>query len=423
HKAALFEVLRASISLVANLATAGDWQSPSFEHSVHSMAGRYTGRITEHHDDYKRDRHADAEAFERAYLREYARPPAAVRARALMTTCGMAAFTTILAMIERDLPGQGPVLVGASTYHECKDLILTGALGARVLLVDEGDTSGLLAAVGHHRPPAIFLDSLCNAKGILVPDIHALVHHLRAQGPNTLLVIDNTGLSAAFRPLSLQRADDDPIRIVAHESLTKYPQWGLDKVTGGMILAPVREGAALADLREHLGTNVCDASVRVVPLPHRRLFERRLLRLSRNARLLAGHVQISAGEMGGGVVTGAVHPGLPGHPSSAVAGRRPFTGGFLAIEFAAGFDTIETHRSFLHSLFERARHLHVPLTAGASFGLNTTRAYLTAVTSDHGAPFVRVSPGTEHRLGIEDLKRVLSCALTETARRSERAGS
>src|SRR5207247_774839 len=83
-KSSLAEMLRPAITQAAAAIVATDWQSPSFAHAVHSSAGRATGRITEHLDDYQRDRHADAAEFEQAYLREYVDGAALHNLRALM---------------------------------------------------------------------------------------------------------------------------------------------------------------------------------------------------------------------------------------------------------------------------------------------------------------------------------------------------
>src|SRR5205085_1233707 len=96
RKRAATEMLRTLRSLAAGAATATDWQSPSFGHSVRPQAGRFGGRVTEHRDDYRRDRHHDAARFEAAWLREYVDRPPGMSLRALMTSCGMSAFTTIL---------------------------------------------------------------------------------------------------------------------------------------------------------------------------------------------------------------------------------------------------------------------------------------------------------------------------------------
>ena len=94
ERASLADRLRVEQALLAGLIGAPDWQSPSFLHSVAPAAGRETGRIRAHWNDYKRDRHADAEAYERRYLEQMIDCPPGLRP--LLTGCGMAAFTTIL---------------------------------------------------------------------------------------------------------------------------------------------------------------------------------------------------------------------------------------------------------------------------------------------------------------------------------------
>jgi hypothetical protein len=65
---------------------------------------------------------------------------------------------------------------------------------------------------------------------------------------------------------------------------------------------------------------------------------------------------------------------------------------------------------------DEAERRGVPLAAGASFGLNTTRIYVTASNSDPARGFIRISPGTEHRLQIEALADVFESALERLGR-------
>lgn len=61
ERVSLADRLRVEQAMLAGLLAAPDWQSPSFLHSLAPAAGRQTGRIRAHWNDYKRDRHADAE--------------------------------------------------------------------------------------------------------------------------------------------------------------------------------------------------------------------------------------------------------------------------------------------------------------------------------------------------------------------------
>jgi cystathionine beta-lyase/cystathionine gamma-synthase len=410
RKRVLADLVRTQKALAASFITATDWQSPSFAHTVYSMAGRYTGRIAEHQTDYKRDRHADAKAFEDAYLAEYVDNPHAHELEALMTNCGMAAFTTVLDYLRLEDRIRGDVLVGRSLYHECKALVAS-AFGPHVREFDEADAERAIRLIDEVQPAAVFVDSLCNAKGIVVPDLGSLTGHLISRGSPTYLVIDNTGLSCAFQ--QFLEPSLGSLRPIIIESLTKYAQFGLDHATAGMIVCLREDAGALDAYREHLGTNVTDTSVHVIPWPDRRLLDRRLARLEGNTRILASGLREHVDRSPSPIVRGVAYPGLLDHPSFDVASRLPFRGGFFEIEFAD--DRVDVHRRFVREALAAASEQGVPMTAGASFGLNTTRIYNTASNSSRGRPFVRVSPGTEHRLGVEALKGVFARAIDQLA--------
>ena len=322
QKASLADLLRAERALTAGLVAAADWQSPSFLHSTMPAAGRQRGRIQAHWNDYKRDRHLDGEELERRWVAEMVDGPPGLRA--LLTTCGMAALTTVLSFLTMEGQLGGPVLVGAGVYHETR-LLLERAMPGRVRIVDERDTQGLLRTIEELNPSAIFLDALSNTKWMPVAELPPLIDHLRHS--ETHLVIDNTGLSVFSQPFALA---DESVRLIVFESLLKYAQLGLDRANAGVIVARGEVAEALSEYREHLGTNVADVAVHAVPSPDRGVLERRLERLGRNALVLASHLRDR--------VDGAVeivYPGLACPASVAAASGRVFSGGCLSIVFDA----------------------------------------------------------------------------------------
>ncbi len=405
--------LRTLQGIAAAALTASEWQSPSFGHSMFPTSGRQTGRVTPHVDDYRRDRHPEAAAMEESFLREYIDDPNGFRLRALMTGCGMSAFVTILHYLTSGPARSAPLLIGEAVYHECKDLAKS-CFGPRLVAVPETCTPAILRAVEDLRPSVVMLDSLCNARGIHVPDVPAILDRMRMSGADAHLVLDNTGLSCAFQPFRLLHPGDR-VRLVSFESLTKFPQFGLDRAAAGMIVAQPEDATALDRLRENLGTNVPDALAHVIPQPNRSMLELRLHRLGRNATVLALGLQACAEQEGRGVVAGVAYPGLPNHPSRSVAKRLSFRGGFLMLEFGERFDRPEVRERFVKRALEVARERRVPLVAGASFGLDTTRIYETASAPLESRSLVRVSAGTEHRGQIEDLAEALCVAIRVSA--------
>jgi cystathionine beta-lyase/cystathionine gamma-synthase len=247
------------------------------------------------------------------------------------------------------------------------------------------------------------------------PDLGRVIAALATQPDPVHLVIDNTGLSCSFQPFRLLPAGAAHLRVIAFDSLTKYGQFGLDRATAGMIVAPAEHGGELDARREHLGTNVTDTSVNVIPFPHRARLELRLSRLGRNAGTLAARLQAHAEAHPGSPLRGARHPGLPGHPSHPHMAPASFRGGFFSLELAPRFECDQSRAAFLRLALDEAERRAVPLAAGASFGLNTTRLYVTASNSDPARAFIRVSPGTEHRLQVETLGDAFECALDRMA--------
>ena len=394
EQASLADLLRAEQALTAALVGAADWQSPSFLHSAVSAAGRQNGRIRAHWNDYKRDRHLDADAYERDYLAAMIDGSAGLRA--LLTSCGMAAFTTILSFLSLEGKLDGHVIAGAGLYHESR-LLLERTLRNRIRFVDERDTPALLRAIDELNPSAIFLDSLSNTTWMPVPELAPVIERLR--GTDTYLVVDNTCLSVSCQPFALAGAS---VRLLVFESLLKYAQLGLDRANAGVVVAHADDAELLSRYREHLGTNVADVAVHALPAPDRLVLERRLGRLQRNALLLATRLS----ERAPPAVT-VVYPGLAPHS----ARRLPFRGGCVTIVLPGHDPELRRERALVQAAVAEAARRGVALLAGSSFGFDTTRIYLTAEGAERGVPFIRIASGTEHRLAVEPLAEALTAAV------------
>ena len=400
QKTAGVDLIRMQVSVAAALQTAADWQSPPIRGSNGIRSGRFSGLVREHCDDYKRDRHADAAEFEAAYVREYVDVPPAAPVRAIMTSCGMSAFATILGYLTmQPVLASGPVLVMRELYHECRDLLATSSLANRLVWVDGSETTALFHAVEKLKPAAIFLDSYCNSRGITVPDLSTLLPALRhVARRKTFVVIDNTGLSVAFQPIP-SMLGAPALRPLVFESLSKLAQFGLDRTAAGMIVALEEEAEGLSEYREHLGANIADACVWMVPSPDRERFERRLARLGRNAGTLAGAIEDAAPK---GSRVRPYFPGLPSHPCHAHIPEGGFPGTFFELRVGPDPPTPEEHVRLMEALVEEASSRGVLIACGASFGFDVTRLYRTATRSAHG-PFLRIAPGTEDRGALERL--------------------
>ena len=393
ERAARAHAVRARQAVLAGALVAPSWQSPSIRDAHCPQAGPARGAVTAHHDDYARDRHPSGRAFERRLAAT--RSP---HSGALLTSCGMAATVVALAHLARAGALRGDVLVGASAYHETRDLVCSAA--AHAVLRREHPDVAFTDEIRRLRPSCVVLDVVATEHGAAVPHLPRIARALAAARPGAWLLVDTTGAPLAPSPLDLREGRDGRLRVLALESLTKHAQLGLDRVTAGAIYAPRSELAALDQAREHLGANIADASVHALPTPDRGVLARRLARHARNAGVLARRLQAAAPP-----AISVAHPALPAHPGHA---RRPATWLTLLLP------TAMQARAFIDAALRHARAHDVALVEGASFGLDTTRIYAPSPGQDPQIGFVRISPGIEH---CAELPR-LACTLAHALRRA-----
>lgn len=400
------DATRTRQAIAAALLVAGDWHSPSIAHSVHSTAGRYEGKVVAHHDDYKRNRHPEAAAWESRWLEQMVDNPHDHRLRALVTASGMAAFSTVLAHVVEEA-FDGPVLMGSSTYHESRDLLGKSGIGDSLIAIPEGDEGAWLSGI-ELAPSAVFVDSLCNSADLAVTDVRSLIQHLDESGRSVLLVVDNTARSATAQPFAwLPTATR--VRMVVLESLTKYPQLGLDRVSGGVIVATGEDAEQLDAVREHLGTNIADIVLAQHPQPDRQLLSRRLHRIGRNAGVIAAKLEDR--NRNRRLPARVAYPGLTSHPGFALLADSGFRGGLVSIELNETTTGAAEVSRLIKTALQLAAERGVPICEGTSFGFDTTRVNSISPDQRHGRTFLRIAAGTEHRQGIDGVATTLADAL------------
>lgn len=406
------DILRSLQGITASVLASTDWQSPSYLHAVQSQAGRQTGKIKGTVNDYKRDQHLDAEAYENTFLREYVDVPLRFSPNICACSSGMAAFTTILDALILGGKITGPVLMGASCYFENKGL-LEKAFRGNIHTVDEFDTNGIIEAAKRFQPSAIFLDTICNTDTLAMPDLATLIPAL-AKGvkKETYLVLDNSGLAVSCQPFPHLPALSHKLRLVVFESLNKYHQFGMDRITGGMVWADAMAQISLFGYRMHLGTNMPDASVLSMPEPNRELLAKRLQRFERNAMWLATRLDEVIKQSPHSLFSHVVYPGLSSYDGYSWTSARSFHGGSMVLAPKPGRDRPSLSTRFIERVIALSREQGVDLVAGTSFGLNTTRLYLTALHATKiTRPFLRISVGTETRMEMEAIADVITDVL------------
>lgn len=404
-----FELIRISQNLLGSMATAADWQSPSYLHSQYSQAGKQTGKIIGTINDYKRDTHLDELDFEKIFLQEYVDCPLKFRCGAYLTNSGMAAFTTIFIFLLSEGKIKNKVMVGKNSYFQYKQ-ILVNSLKDKIIEVEEDDTNRIIETIKTEKPNVIFFDSLCNAYSLPLPDLDRIIEILQNNiREETYLVIDNTCLASSYQPLR-KIGVRSKLHLIVFESLNKYYQFGMDRVTAGIIIARQPEALKIFEYRKHAGTNITDSSVYALPRPNRKLLSKRLVRHQRNAFYLADEIQNHLKQKPSNLIEKIIYPGLPDHPCYKWNKHLPFKGSFFNLQFRQN-NRVAVYKKFIASIMKKAEKQKVNLIAGTSFGLNTTRVYLTSLWTDFGRPFVRISVGTENLWEIEKILRVFLSAI------------
>ncbi len=398
-------------SLAGSLLTSDSFQSPSFFHSVFSEAGSQEGKIIYAMNDYKRDYHLDGIPYEQKFKKEYIDCPFKFPIHMFLVNSGMAALSTILTFLHCEEKLDRPVLVGENTYFQSKELIVK-TYDKNAILVREDQTAEICLAIATLKPSVLFLDSLTNTNATLAPNLTTIIDFaIKTVKEDLAIVIDNTCLSLYFQPMRQVFLKAKHVRIIVYESLNKYHEFGTDRVTAGIIWAYGKDTEKLFEYRKNCGTNISDTAVYALPVPSRKLLTSRLARFERNAKFLTDRISQSIKVHTLEHKISIQYPGLPTHPSYTHMRNLSFHGSFFCIELKNPYDKISIFHTLLRRVLSEAKKINLPLTAGTSFGFDTTRIYVVASKTHYAKPFIRISVGTEDREEIERIAVVLEKSL------------
>ncbi|MBX3725446.1 MAG: cystathionine gamma-synthase [Xanthomonadales bacterium] len=306
-------------------------------------------------------------------------------AGAVVTASGLAAVTTVLALL-----GPDDLLVAPHDgYGGCWRLFTALARRGqlRLALVDQRDPTAL-AAVLAQQPRLLWLETPSNPLLRLV-DIAALAQAGHAAG--ALVCVDNTFLSPALqRPLALG-AD-----LVVH-STTKYLNGHSDVVGGAVVAADAGLAAELAWWANALGLTGSPFDS-LLTLRGLRTLAVRLAQHQHNAEAVARRLADAPG-------VAAVHwPGLARHPDHALALRQQHgPGAIVSIELADGEPAV---RAFLEGL----RCFTLAESLGGVESLIAHPATMThAAMSEQARTCAGIGPGLLRlSVGIEDARDLLA---------------
>lgn len=373
-----------------------DYQSPSYLSSISSLAGRREGTIKGNINDYTRDQHDLSIAYEKKFAKEYLPKQVLFPLEPYVTSSGMAALSTILALLHRKHGTNQTVMVGKHSYFQ--NLELLSKSFATVIIFDENDQSKWEDLINIHQPLALFIDSMCNETELTVPPALQIAKFMKNNlKSDAYLVLDNSMIGIKFPFNKLMKNKTRKLNIVVWESLNKYYQFGLDRTTGGVVWGNFKLSMGMLQARYHAGTIMSDVQVAMLPTPNKRVMDLYLDKIENNSKMmqLALEREVS--------------------PKRVKAVRRArtaygFDGAQIVIEFAKkpSYEKIQT---MIKSMIRKAKRERLQLVAGSSFGMPNTRVYLTARQTSYAQMFLRISVGTESSEIIEKLSEVIASSL------------
>jgi cystathionine beta-lyase/cystathionine gamma-synthase len=398
--------LRILINIYASLAISHDFQSPSFSHSLTSMAGRQTGQIKGNINDYKRDVHLDSYEYEKIFLKEFIDAKFKFALRSFLVNSGMSAFSTILTYLQSIGKLNGKILLGKNVYFQNKQLICK-MFGDQVIEVEENNLLEIKEIITKTKPCVIYFDSLCNSPDINKPDLTSIIDLLNKNCRiRTYLLIDNTLMSVYFQPFKLVRRPGN-LKIISFESLNKYHQYGLDRVTAGIITCQFSDSAGLYEYRKHCGSILTDFSTHLLPTPNRQFFEKRLQKLSENVQYLSSRINKISKSARNFNIDQIIYP----KSSKSWDKKMSFSGSFFNIRLKKSKQNPKNINNLINKVINLAQKRKVNIIAGTSFGFNTTRIYLTASHTAFAQSFLRIAVGTENKYRLNQIAEIISLAL------------
>lgn len=362
EKQRLYLDLREGVGITAGLKTAPNWQSPQ-------IGGKVLAGI----NDYSRDQSVSGNEYQKKFAREFVGRWRGLPVPVFLTNSGMGALTTILAFLLRENKISGEIFLGENSYFQNQELIRK-MLGRQVIEFDEENFDTFKTSYLKMKPRVIFIDTLANTSNLARPDLKKIVRFLTESAKEeTYLVVDNTCACLNFEPLKSLKPNRGKLKLLVWESLNKFYQYGMDRTIGGIFWGLPQDAGKLYDARMHAGTIMGDTAQVMLPTPNRKQLEQRLLRIGRNASLVTVALQDKC-----------VYKGV---------------GGSLILKI---------NQKQMKQILAQAKKQQIPLIAGTSFGLNTTRIYFTASHTDYSQPFVRLSVGTETLWEMDRLIKLLN---------------
>src|SRR5262249_38994502 len=128
----------------------------------------------------------------------------------------------------------------------------------------------LMQSLRAKQPSVVFCDVVANCGEVVKHEFETVLLWAKQEAKHKVyIVLDTTCLPVPFLPEGFLAGAEDNVSVILVESLAKHHQFGMDIVTGGIILAdlPQAQQDSLRKTRARFGTNISDGSVGSLPVP------------------------------------------------------------------------------------------------------------------------------------------------------------
>ena len=401
--------IREGFKINGALLSSRDWQSPIYSSSFlnHDPTNRLTENIKEHVLDYKRDGHLDAKEYELNFFQEYLNHLGSDKLVAYLTSSGMSAFSTTLHWLSGEL-GMKKAVAVSPMYFE--NIHLAEKFFANLIQINPQNTGRLIEKLNEIKPEIVMLDSVTNCGEVRKHDVEAVINWAKRAKHQVALVLDTTLSPATILPDNLLSDMPENVITVFVESLAKHYQFGMDAVTGGIIMVEGTEEIhkSFRPTRARFGANITDASAGSLPKPNRQRLTRRLKRHSRNMEIMADSLLHSINEESG------IFQSLS-WVQDGFLDISWYRSPVMSINLCPQFNSVWHYQEFERAVLELAKERNHPVAFSTSFGFDITRFYVTAPSTDFEPPFLRLSVGTETLYQLKSLIEIVSVASEKLA--------
>ena len=173
------------------------------------------------------------------------------------------------------------MLLGKSCYFETKQLIRK-MFGDRIKEIDASNIKEVAETIRQYGPSALFVDTLGNEPNMTVVDVDLMVNVVSKVSTKHMHVVIDTSARVNTKLLFHSLIMPKNVSIIGVESLNKLLQFGLDRVTAGVVWGTGFKAMKLYDYRDHAGTNCPDSTIATLPTPNNKFVSLYMKRISRN---------------------------------------------------------------------------------------------------------------------------------------------